>query len=136
MIQPPTKQLVPEPKPIRVDHVGLTIVGYLLDATGVEIRCRLATVHPVRLARKPHDPAQFFQVDLPAIAKRRQHVAYGDAVVGVPVVIGAVVHARRENPVNHGPVTNTGRSKPEPLKVTNWGDSSPTLLTKDSISCF
>ena len=44
-----------------------------------------------------HDPTEFVQLYLGAVTERRQHVAEVHVVVGVPVVIGPVVHARCED---------------------------------------
>ena len=52
LIQPPPKQLVPKPKPIRVDHVRPAVVCDLLDTASVEVSLNLAAVDSVRLTGK------------------------------------------------------------------------------------
>ena len=54
--QPPPKQLVSQPNPIGVEHVGLAVVGNLTDTSGLVVRLDLGAVDPVGLPRQSHGP--------------------------------------------------------------------------------
>jgi hypothetical protein len=49
LVQSPPKQLVPKPKPIRVDHIGLAVVRNLLNTARVEAGLYLAAIDTIGL---------------------------------------------------------------------------------------
>jgi transposase len=67
-----------------------------------------------------------------AVTERRQHVAEVHVVVGVPVVIGPVVHARSEDLVDHRPVFD-GPIDDESFRILFEKVLVPTLRPGDIV---
>ena len=65
LVQTSSKQLISQPETVCVDNVRLTVVGDLLDAAGVAISLDLASIDPVWLALKSHDPTNSSSLALP-----------------------------------------------------------------------
>jgi hypothetical protein len=104
LVQPPSKQLVPQPQPVRVDHVRLAVVGNLADAPLAVVPLHVGPADAVGLPRHPHHPAEFVQRGPRLQAERRQRVAQVDSVLGVPVEVRPGRQPRRGHPIYHRPV--------------------------------
>ena len=64
---------------------------------------------PSGFSRQSHGSAQLVQLYLRTVAKRREHVAEIDIVVGVPMEVGPVMHTGSKDIVDHGAVAQDGQ---------------------------
>src|SRR5262249_26783527 len=102
------KQFVPQPHPVSVDHVGLAVVGDLLDLTLVVVTLHLATIEPLRLPGEAHDPADLVKSGLPLWTERRKDITQVDCILTVSVEVGTRRKPRRGDPVDHCSVAQYG----------------------------
>jgi hypothetical protein len=87
--QPSTKQFVPEPQMVCVDHVAFAVFGDLLDPALSEVPLHLSAIDIVRLSWQPHDPGDLVQRGPRAGIERRKRVAEVDGIFRVSAEVGS-----------------------------------------------
>jgi hypothetical protein len=88
VIEPSTKQVVPQPNPIGIDDVRFTIVSDFLDSALKAIAGNFTTMDAGGLSRYSHDFANLVQRCLGLRGKRRKNITQVDRVVGISVEVG------------------------------------------------
>src|SRR6516164_8397973 len=81
------KELVTQPKPIRIDNIGLAVVCDLPDLPLKVVTLDFAAIDLLRLAWQSHDSAKFVQWNFCLRCKRRKDIAKVNCIVGVSVEI-------------------------------------------------
>src|SRR3974377_950820 len=83
----PAKELVTQPKPVRIDNIGLAVVRDLPDLPLKVVTLDLPAVYRLRLAWQSHYSAKLVQCNFCLRCKRRQDIAKVNCVIGVSVEI-------------------------------------------------
>ena len=98
------EQFMPQPNAVRVDHVGLAVVGDLAQASVSVISLDIPAAYAVGFAGQSHDAAQLVQRCLALGAERGQDIAQVDSVVGVSVEVRTKRQSGCRDAVHHRPI--------------------------------
>src|SRR5262249_53913561 len=109
LAQRAAKQLVPQPHLVSADHIGLAVVGDLLDLALPEVALHLTAIEPFRLSRQAHHSADLVKSGLPLRTERREDVTQIDCILTVPIEVGTRRKPRRGHAVDHRSVAQYGK---------------------------
>ena len=125
------EKLVDEPDAIGADHIGFTVGRDLRNPTLAHIPLDFTAIHPIRLPRECQGSAQVIKAGLGALIETCQGIAEVSRILGVAIEVGSQGDCPgAETRLIIARYRSTGRSKLDPLNVTNCGRNSAMRSTK------
>jgi hypothetical protein len=142
--RPTTKQLLSEPYQISVDHVGLAVVGYLLDAALSADVGDNGAVCSDSFTKKPHNSIYLMKRRACLRVGRREDIAEIQRVFGIAIEIASGDQPRRDTISQHRQIdtravrdvpSSDWRSAQQTFRSAPFSDRSPICGAPRAFTC-